>query len=120
MWRSGSLSFGAEWLKKYTLRVFLGIKPERRSRVQMYVNSDRETEIGHEDIQSASAAAATFIDANFGEWSFNTSAIPRITRRKLKVKKYAYCQLVIISDSAETTAKLTSTDITVRSTDYAR
>lgn len=120
MWRSGSLSFGAEWLKKYTLRVFLGIKPERRSRVQMYVNSDRETEIGREDIQSASAAAATFIDANFGEWSFNTSAIPRITRRKLKVKKYAYCQLVIISDSAETTAKLTSTDITVRSTDYAR
>lgn len=120
VWRSGSLSFNREWLKKYTLRIFLGIKPERKSFVEMYVNSDRETTIGQSEIQSASSNSATFVDADFAEWSFNTAAIPRVTRRKLKAKKYAYCQLVLESNSAETTAKLTSTDITVRSTVYAR
>lgn len=120
VWRSGSLSFNREWLKKYTLRIFLGIKPERKSYVEMYVNSDRETTIGKEEIQSASGNTATFIDADFSQWSFNTAGIPRMTRRKLKAKKYAYCQLVLESNSSDKTAKLTSTDITVRSTVYAR
>ena len=120
VWRSGSLSFNREWLKKYTLRIFLGIKPERKSFVEMYVNSDRETTIGQSEIQSASSNTATFVDADFSQWSFNTAAIPRVTRRKLKAKKYAYCQLVLESNSSDTTAKLTSTDITVRSTVYAR
>lgn len=120
IWRSGSLAFGREWLKKYTLRIYLGIKPERKSLVEMYVNSDRETTIGRDEIESAAANTATFVDADFGDWSFDTAAIPRVARRKLKVKKYAYAQVVLMSDSNEYTAKLTSTDITVRNTVYAR
>lgn len=120
MWRSGSMNFYAEWLKKYTLRVFIGIKPDIKNRVEMYVNSDRESEIGREDIEVVSINASTFIDADFSDFSFNTSSIPNITRHKLKARKYAYCQLVLRSDSADTTAKITSVDITVRNTGYVK
>lgn len=120
LWRSGSIPFNAEWLKKYTLRIFLGIKPGAQSAVRISVDSDRETDIGETDITTAASTAATFVSADFRDWSFNTDRMPRITRHKLKAKKYAYLRLVLSSESAITTAKLTSADITVRDTVYAR
>lgn len=119
-WRSGSMSFNAEWLKKYTLRVFLGMKPDTNSSVNISVNTDRERDIGEDEITTATANAATFVNADFRNWSFSTDRIPRISRHKLKAKKYSYVQIVLTSDSSETTATLTSADITVRNTVYAR
>jgi len=120
LWRSGSMPFNAEWLKKYTLRIFLGIKPGAKSSVRVSVDSDRETDIGETDVTTAAVTAATFVNADFRDWSFNTDRMPRITRLKLKAKKYSYLRLVLSSESATTTAKLTSADITVRDTVYAR
>lgn len=120
LWRSGSMPFNAEWLKKYTLRIFLGIKPGAKSSVRVSVDSERETDIGEKDIATASLTTATFVNADFRNWSFNTDHMPHITRLKLKGKKYSYLRLVLSSESAVTTAKLTSADITVRDTVYAR
>lgn len=120
LWRSGSMPFNAEWLKKYTLRIFLGIKPGAQSAVRISVDSDREADIGETDVTTAAVTAATFVNADFRDWSFNTDRMPRITRLKLKAKKYSYLRLVLSSESATTTANLTSADITVRDTVYAR
>jgi len=119
-WQSGSLPFGAEWLKKYSLRIFCGMKPESHSLVHVYTNSDRETDLGENDAVVVRANAINFRDIDFGDFTFSTAMVPRISRIKLKQKKYAYLQICLESKSAKTTARLTSMDVTVRNTVYMR
>jgi hypothetical protein len=119
-WRSGSMAFNTEWLKKYTLRIYLGTKPDKKSQVTMFVNSDRTSDIGHEDVTIVTGNTISFADADFSDFGFSTSYVPHISRHKLKARKYAYCQLCLVSNSAEKTATITSVDIAVRDTVYAK
>lgn len=120
IWQSGSMSFGAEWLKKYTLRVFLGMKPVSDSFVRLYTNSDREMNVGDGTIEPRDPDSMNFGAVDFADFTFSTAQVPRIIRHKLKQKKYAYLQIILESNSAKTTARLTSMDITVRNTVYMR
>jgi hypothetical protein len=63
---------------------------------------------------------ATFIDADFGNWSFNTNQKPQMDKLKIKAKKFVFYKLILESNSPDTTTTVLAADIRVRYTGYAK
>lgn len=112
-WRSGSMPFDREWMRKYSSRIYVTIKPESGARVAVTARSDRKSNYTEKVIVSS---LSTFESANFGHWSFSTNRQPQVIRAKLKVKKVAFYQLIFESNSAEFTATVLTCDMSVRYT----
>ena len=112
-WRSGSMDFGREWIRKYSTLVFVNIKPESGARVQITARSDRSAEY---PVKVVASSFASFSRVDFNHFSFNTNRRPQVRRIKLKVKKIALYQLIIESNSAAGTATVLSVDIQTRYT----
>lgn len=125
-WESGSEAFGKEFMRKYSSTIWVTLKPENRSRVVVTAVTDRNGNL-EEDVLSpplaeytVSASLATFSDADFRAWSFNTTRVPKIFRSKLKAKKFVYYKLIFKMDGTNTTATIVSADIKIRFTGQAR
>jgi hypothetical protein len=116
-WESGSMSFGADYQRKYSAMLWVGIKPARHGEVTVTVKTDRsgsmtEKLVGH--------SWASFSNANFAAWSFNTSHRPKLRRLKIKAKKFVYYKLIFRTNTDDSTATVTTADIRVRFTGYAK
>lgn len=125
-WESGSEPFGREFMRKYSSTIWVTLKPENRSRVVVTAVTDRNGNL-EEDVlapplpeYTIAASLATFADADFRAWSFNTSRVPKIFRSKLKAKKFVYYKLIFKLDGTDTTATIVAADIKVRFTGQAR
>lgn len=125
-WESGSEAFGKEFMRKYSSAIWVTLKPENRSRVVVTAVTDRNGNL-EEDVLSpplaeytVAASLATFSDADFRAWSFNTTRVPKIFRSKLKAKKFVYYKLIFKLDGTNTTATIVSADIKIRFTGQAR
>lgn len=125
-WESGSEAFGKEFMRKYSSTIWVTLKPENRSRVVVTAVTDRNGNL-EEDVLSPplaeytiAASLATFSDADFRAWSFNTSRVPKIFRSKLKAKKFVYYKLIFKQDGTDTTATIVSADVKIRFTGQAR
>lgn len=125
-WESGSEAFGKEFMRKYSSTIWVTLKPENRSRVVVTAVTDRNGNL-EEDVlapplteYTIAASLATFSDADFRAWSFNTSRVPKIFRSKLKAKKFVYYKLIFKQDGTDTTATIVSADIKIRFTGQAR
>jgi hypothetical protein len=117
-WESGSMAFGADYQRKYSAMLWIGLKPGGNAAVLVTAKTDRTSGLAEKVVASRSG---TFVDAHFGAWSFNTSTRPTMKRLKIKAKKFIYYKLVLQnSTDDEATATVTAADIRVRFTGYAK
>ena len=116
-WASGNMAFGADYRRKYSAMLWVGISPVAGGELGVTIETDRKADFSKKIV---SKNMATFTKANFGNWSFSTSRRPEMERLKLKAKKFTYYKLIFTNDSANTTAAVTSADVRVRYTGYVR
>lgn len=116
-WESGSMSFGQDYMRKYSAQIWVGIKPESNGEVTVTVQTDRK---GNYTEKLVASTMSTFRKANFARWSFGTNRKPRMTRLKIKAKKFVFYKLVFKAAEPDTTVTMLAADIRVRFTGYAK
>lgn len=116
-WESGSMSFNADYMRKYAATLWIGIKPESNSEVVVTAQTDRRS--GYAE-KLVSRDLSSFAAANFAHWSFRTSRQAQMERLKIKAKKFVFYKLVFETVSAYTTVTLLAADIKVRYTGQAK
>lgn len=102
-WESGSMPFSADFQRKYSAMLWVGIRPDDHGRLMVTAETDRKSD--------------------FAEYVFstdNSAAMPEMNRLKLKAKKFTYYKLILQNNTADTTATVVSVDIRVRGTGYVR
>lgn len=110
-WEMNFYDFDAEWLKKYLAEMWVSLKPEDKSRVDITYQTDR---IGKSDIYTARYDFATFTSLNFGALSFSTNYNPQPFRFKIKAKKFVYFKLIITNDQIGETSTILSINLPTR------
>ena len=103
LWESGSMDFGASYMRKYSALMWVGVKAEDHNSVTVTVKTDRSEENTEVDVEP--------------EYEFD---MPKITRTKVKVKKFVYYKLVFKTNSANTKVTVVDTEIKVRYTAQAK
>lgn len=116
-WESGSMSFGADYQRKYSAMLWLGIKPESRAKVTVTVETDRNALNQEKDVASALFG---FDEMDFEDFTFETNRKPQIRRLKLKAKKFVFYKLILKSENSNAGATIVGADIRVRYTGYAK
>ena len=116
-WESGSMSFGQDYMRKYSAQIWVGIKPESNGEVTVTVQTDRK---GNYTEKLVASTMSTFRKANFARWSFGTNRKPRMTRLKIKAKKFVFYKLIFQAAQPDTTVTMLAADIRVRFTGYAK
>jgi hypothetical protein len=116
-WESGNMHFNADYRRKYSAMLWLGLVPLYNTELMVTVQTDRKTDFAKKVITQN---MATFNHANFARWSFKVQRTPRVQRLKLKAKKFTYYKLILVNDSDASTAEVSSADIRVRYTGYVR
>ena len=102
-WESGSMPFAADFQRKYSAMLWVGIRPDDNGYLEVSAKTDRKTD--------------------FAVYSFETvdaAQVPEMNRIKLKAKKFTYYNLILANNTADKTATVVSVDIRVRGTGYVR
>lgn len=116
-WESGSMSFGQDYMRKYSAMMWIGMKPESSGEVFVTVQTDRKSVYAEKLIASS---LASFREANFARWSFKVNRKPFMNRLKIKAKKFVFYKLIFSTDTTDTTVTLLAADIKVRYTGMAK
>lgn len=116
-WASGNMAFNADFRRKYSAMLWVGIVPTYGGELEVTIMTDRKADFSRKIV---ARNRATFAHADFANWSFETSRRPTMQRLKLKAKKFTYYKLIFANDSDNTTAAVTSADVRVRYTGYVR
>lgn len=116
-WRSGSMGFGQDYMRKYSAALWVGIKPESASEVYVTAETDRNSILQEKVVTSN---LSTFSKANFARWIFRTNQKPNMKRLKVKAKKFVFYKLIFTSVSAGTRVTVVAADIRVRYTGQAK
>lgn len=116
-WESGSMSFGADYMRKYSAQLWVGIKPESRGEVTVTVRTDRN-DAGTEKLVASELFG--FDNVDFAAWDFNISTRPKMKRLKIKAKKFVFYKLVFRHNSSVSGATVLAADIRVRFTGYSK
>jgi hypothetical protein len=124
-WESGSMSFGADYKRKYSANLWVGLKPERYGALNVTVQTDRQNDYTDESLLSnytedVASGFFNFLDLDFSRFSFGVNDKPQMKCLKIKVKKFGYYKLIFTSQSTNTTASVTGADIRVRYTQNVR
>lgn len=96
-WESGSMSFGRDYVEKYSPSVWVGLKQEDNAAVTVGIETDRNELITEDIVLPA-----------------GSDAMPRMNRRRLKAQKFTYYKLIFKSISADTRATVVAADIKVK------
>ena len=102
-WESGSMPFAADFQRKYSAMLWVGIRPDDNGYLEVSAKTDRKTD--------------------FAVYSFETvdaAQVPEMNRIKLKAKKFTYYNLILANNTADKTATVVSVDVRVRGTGYVR
>ena len=102
-WESGAMSFGADYMRKYSAMVWVGIKPEKGGYLEVSAETDKSGELEKRSFS---------VD--------DSVTLPEMNRIKLKAKKFTYYKLSFANNTADKTATIVSADIRVRHTGYVR
>lgn len=102
-WESGSMDFGASYMRKYSALMWVGIKAESHNAVTVTVKTDRSEENTEVEVDP--------------DYEFD---MPKVTRTKVKVKKFVFYKLIFKSNSANTRCTVVDTEIKVRYTAQAK
>ena len=85
------MSFGADYLRKYSSTLWVSMLPEPSSKMEITVKTDRRDEYM---VKYAGRPLLDFSAVDFSNFSFLISRAPKIQRVKLKVKKFVYYKLI--------------------------
>ena len=116
-WASGDMSFNADYMRKYAAILWLGLAPERKSELEITVQTDRRFTNA---VKELTESVETFEDIDFSDFSFVYSVTPQVHKVKIKAKKFVFYKLVLSSNSSDTSATVLSADIKVRYTGEAK
>lgn len=116
-WESGSMSFGQDYMRKYSAQMWVGIKPETNAEITVTVQTDRKSSYSEKVVSSS---LFDFGHINFARWSFEVNRKPHMERLKIKAKKFVFYKLVFETEAVDATAIVLAADIRVRYTGYAK
>ena len=102
-WESGSMPFAADFQRKYSAMLWVGIRPDDNGYLEVSAKTDRKTDFAVYSFATADAAQ-----------------VPEMNRIKLKAKKFTYYNLILANNTSDRTATVVSVDIRVRGTGYVR
>lgn len=102
-WESGSMPFAADFQRKYSAMLWVGIRPDDNGYLEVSAKTDRKTDFAVYSFSTADAAQ-----------------VPEMNRIKLKAKKFTYYNLILANNTSDRTATVVSVDIRVRGTGYVR
>lgn len=91
VWESGYHSFGADFRRKYSSRIYVSALPEISSELTVTARTDKRAEHMEKTVKTN---VFTWPGANFVDWTFDTNNTPKIRRLQLKVKKFVYYKLI--------------------------
>lgn len=118
-WESGAMDFGADYRRKYSSMLWVSVKPQSNSYVELTLITDRKSEFADKAI-STGVYTGGFADWNFADFSFSSNIQPQVKKIRLKAKKFGFYRLVFKTDHANTTATVLGVDIRVRQTGYVK
>ena len=116
-WESGSESFGADYQRKYSAMLWIGIKPENGVELHVTLKTDRTSEF---DEKVVTTDLFNFEGVDFDDFGFSAMSSPAIYRLKIKAKKFVYYKLIMTNATSDRTATVTASDVRVRFTGYAK
>lgn len=114
---SGNMAFDQDYMRKHSSVLWVSMQPTANANLIVTARSDRRSDYMDKAI---SQNLATFLNADFGNWSFLTNRSPQMERLKLKVKKFVYYQLILKSNYRVSDATVLAVDIRVRHTGYVK
>lgn len=116
-WQSGAMSFNKDFKRKYSAVLWIGVAPESKSSITVNIETDRDAVLQE---KSVIEALMWFDDIDFGNFSFQFYAKPKVHKLKIKAKKFVYYRLIFKSKTNDASATLTTADIKVRYTGDAK
>lgn len=102
-WESGSMDFGAPNMRKYSSTLWVAVNEDQRNAVSVTVKTDRSEDNTEVDLEP---------EIEFG--------MPKISKLKVKVKKFVFYKLIFKSNSAQSRATIIDAEIKVRVTSQAK
>lgn len=116
-WESGSISFNAEYNRKYSSTLWVSVKPQTSSYVEITAFTDRKPENA---IKTIATGSGGFEDWDFSSFDFADFDMAQVKKLRIKAKKFTYYKLVFQSKKAESTATVLSANMRVRETGYVK
>lgn len=111
VWESGYMSFGTDYRRKYSSRIYISMLPETASSMTITASTDRRQSYMKKTIGSN---LFSFSRMDFKHFSFDMNDTPRIRRVQLKVKKFVYYKLIFAVEEFGTQATVLGYDQQVR------
>ena len=116
-WEGGSEAFKADYQRKYSAMLWVGMKPEPYGQVWVTVATDRSQSLNEKLVETS---YFSFNSLDFSRLTFNPLKNPRMARLKIKAKKFIYYKLILKTNTKDSTATVTAADFRVRFTGYAK
>ena len=111
-WEMGFYDVDVEWLRKFTNKTYISLKPENRSLVEVYWETNKDesstspVEIFYNNMD--------FDDMDFDDFTFLGNYNPQPFKLKTKAKKWTYFKLILKSHSDKYTATVISINLLPR------
>ena len=90
-WEGGYYAFGADFLRKYSSLIWVSVKPEALSQLDITVKTDRRDDYISKIVGTN---LLDFAKIDFSNFSFLINTAPKMQRVKLKVKKFVYYKMI--------------------------
>ena len=116
-WESGSLDFSKNYMRKFMSELWVSMKPQAHSKVEVTVQTDKKSEFTERTIESR---LSTFDHMDFSAFSFATNRKPQVKKLKLKAKKFAFLKIIFRTSDLYTSATVLSVDPKIRETGYVK
>ena len=110
-WEMGFYNFGTEWIQKFIQRLFISLKPEAHSRVDITFATDKNS---LNETKTAYYNLLDFAHIDFNHFSFLTSYNPQPFKFKIRAKKIDYFKLKLTNNSINSGATIISLTIPSR------
>jgi len=104
-WVSGAIDFGAANMRKYSSSMWVGLKPEAGTSVDVKLITDRKDTFKEKIVSSEKA---------------KVSGQPFMVKTKLKAKKFVFYRLLLTVDDKQSAVTVTDVEFRVRQTGYAK
>ena len=104
-WESGAIDFGAANMRKYSSSMWVGLKPEAGTSVDVNLVTDRKDTFKEKIVSSEKA---------------KVSGQPFMVKTKLKAKKFVFYRLLLSVKDKQPAVTVTDVEFRVRQTGYAK
>lgn len=111
VWESGYMDFGADFQQKYSSEIYVSLLPQLHSSMFVTASTDRREEYLSKEV---SHNIFSWAGADFRWWTFNTNVAPKISRLRIKVKKFVYYKLIFRVEEEGAQATVLGYDQTIR------